>query len=262
MPTRRSCRPHRAASLFSSAGEVWAWRCAEGMRSKPFPCSRCTRPPSWSAATMVSMPSGFRAALAGLLDHCRHPSGPGGGVAEQDDRAGPAVVDGGRRRGADPVGGDGHHHQLTDPLPQAERARQVRAADRAARRVRRWASPTGRTARVEGRGRARGAHRGRRDRGRAGADGRRRGPGRGGRPERRRWPTGGTAPQAATARQPASTPATRRRPTEDAGSERCGADRPYPPSSRRAPHQLVTGSSGSASSAFSTTSAMAGWIQY
>ena len=57
--------------------------------------------------------------------------------------------------------------------------------------------------------------------------------------------TGGTAPQAAaTTRQPART---------------TGSASPHPVD---APHLVERGSSGRASSAFSTTSAMAGWIQY
>ena len=123
-PARCSCRPQRAARVCSSAGESSACCWADGIRSKPWPCRRCTWPPSWSAATSVSTSFGVRAA-------------PRARSITEATRAEPAVVlPSSRTEPArlssiavaadelDPAGRDGDHDQLADLVPQTQRARQ------------------------------------------------------------------------------------------------------------------------------------------
>ncbi len=60
-PALRSSRPQRCQLPANSASENWPCSMAGGIRSKPGPCSRCTRPPSWSTATNSGTPPGAAA---------------------------------------------------------------------------------------------------------------------------------------------------------------------------------------------------------
>src|SRR5699024_9603231 len=76
-PAPASCSAQRVASWVSSASGRPPWSIAEGISSKPAPCSCCTEPPSWSAAMNRPRPpvadseaSPARWLVVGSIDAC------------------------------------------------------------------------------------------------------------------------------------------------------------------------------------------------
>src|SRR5690625_2718509 len=75
-PAPASCSAQRVASWVSSASGRPPWSIAEGISSKPAPCSCCTAPPSWSAAMNRPSPPGgglggeAGQVAGGRLDRC------------------------------------------------------------------------------------------------------------------------------------------------------------------------------------------------
>ena len=127
-PPRRGPRPQRSAFAASRASDRSACCSADGISANPGPCSRCTCPPSWSTASSVRMPAGRRVFRAGVGDHLPGRRRPGGGVAQQDHAAGPAVGQDVAVPPAQPGRADRDHQQLADLLGRGQSGHQVSAA--------------------------------------------------------------------------------------------------------------------------------------